>query len=318
MSAFYDKILDIESRGQVYVIAEVGSNWKTRDDLMGSITLAKACGADAVKFQYFTESELYGPVPEIDKTFPLFHLREKCDAVGIDFLCSTFSPAGMDEADKFLKAHKIASSEMSHLRLLEAVKATGKPVILSTGAFGPADIAKAVDVLKGSELILMHANLSYPTKYTDLKKFDQLRANFTGPMGYSDHTTNIDLVASVFKDRGICVYEKHFNPFEYTSTPDAPHSLKRDEFRAMVSYLRGQPNDFNEENEGRLKHIRRVVALKDIRPGDRLVEGENVGIFRVKEADQRGISPFNIDRILGRAATKVVERGRGVGLIDTV
>lgn len=319
MSAFYDKILDIKSRNQAYVIAEVGSNWKTRDDLMGAITLAKACGADAVKYQYFTESELYGPVPEIDKTFPLFHLKEKCDAIGIDFLCSTFSVPGMDEADKFLVAHKIASSEMSHVRLLERAKASNKPIILSTGAFFLADIRRTIEFLAGSELILMHANLSYPTKLTDIKKFEALKSEVGDvPIGYSDHTTSVDLVPKIYKDMGVSVYEKHFNPFDYTDTADAPHSLGRDEFKCMVSYLRGQPNDFNEENEGRLKHIRRVVAIKEIRPGDRLIEGENIGIFRVREADARGISPFNLDRVIGKGATKVVEVGRGVSIADTV
>lgn len=318
MSAFYDKILDFKKREDVYVIAEVGSNWKTRDDLMGAITLAKACGADAVKYQFFTESELYGPIPQVDKDFPLFHLKEKCDAVGIDFLCSTFSVPGFQDANKFLVAHKVASSELSHVRLLDEVKKSGKPVILSTGGFFLPDIAKAVDYLAGVELILMHANLSYPTRLTDIKKFQALKQNFQDPLGYSDHTTSIDLVPRVYHQMGACVYEKHFNPFEYTDTPDAPHSLGRDAFKCMVSYLRGQPNDFNEENEGRLLHVRRIVAIKDIRPGDRLVEGDNIGIFRVKRPDARGISPFNIDRVLNKAATKVVMRGDGVSLSDTI
>lgn len=315
MSQFIDKILARKNQNSAYVIAELGSNYKSQSDLFGAITLAKACGADAIKYQYLTKSELFGPAPEIDRTFPLRQLREKCDAVGIDFLCSSFSPEGLKEVDQFVDAHKIASSEMNHVRLLKAAKDTKKPIILSTGAFFMADIQRTLKFLEGSEIVLMHCNVKYPAKYTKLKKFDSFKG-FSGPIGFSDHTTSVDIVPMFYKDRGASVIEKHFNPFDYTDTPDAPHSLSTEEFKCMVSYLRNDPNDFDEENEARLKHLRRVVALKDLNPGDRLVEGETIGIYRSKVEDASGVSPFAIDRLEGKAATKVVKAGHGVSLLD--
>lgn len=166
-------------------------------------------------------------------------------------------------------------------------------------------------------LILMHSNISYPAKYVDMKKFKAIKDAFPSiPLGYSDHTTNIDAVPKFLKENGVCIYEKHFNPFDLTDTPDAPHALNRDEFKTLVSYLRNVPGDYNEESEARLKHIRRVVALKDLAPGDRLKENDNMGIFRVKIRDVNGVNPFAIDRLEGKAVNKPIKAGAGISLND--
>jgi sialic acid synthase SpsE len=115
---------------------------------------------------------------------------------------------------------------------------------------------------------------------------------------------------------GASVYEKHFNPFDHQDTPDAPHSLNRDEFKAFTSILRGEPVAFTEEGEARLKHVRRIVATKDISPGDVLTEGQNIGIYRSKENDAKGLNPFAIYELEGRIVTKPIRQGEGVSISD--
>lgn len=315
MSAFYEKLVEYKRQGKVYVVAEVGSNWHTKEDLFGAVSLAKACGADAVKFQYFTLSELYGPNPKIDPTFPLAQLKEKADAVGIDFLCTSFSPAGLKEVDKYVPAHKVASSEMAHVRLLEAVRDTGKPILLSTGAYFLTDIARTLRLLKDCEVVVLHCNVKYPAKFSNLKKFDELKKR-TPIFGYSDHTMSIDVVPLFFKERGVTVYEKHFNPFGYFDTPDSPHSLNVDEFKCMVSFMRDAPNDYDEEMEARLMYVRRLIALTDLQPGDILKEGVNVGIYRAQKPDAKGASPFVLDKLDGKMIGREIRRGDGVALAD--
>lgn len=315
MSAFYDKILDYKKRKAVYVIAEVGSNYKSHTDLMNSVSLAKACGADAVKFQYFTRGELYGPAYELDQAFPLRQLKEKADAVGIDFLCTAFSPEGLHEVDQYVVAHKIASSEMAFVKLLDAAVETGKPIILSTGGYFETDIKRTLAHLKDHEVILMHCNHAYPAKHADLKKFDKI-CKMVDVCGYSDHTTSIDIVPLFFQERGVTVYEKHFNPFGYVDTPDGPHSLNVDEFKCMVSHLRGSPNDFSEEGDARLMHVRRVVALTDLAPGDILKDGVNMGVFRAQSPDARGVNPFAQSKLEGKTVGVNVPRGAGISFSD--
>lgn len=327
--SLFDKIKQFQVDDKAYIVAEVGSNYRDYNDLINSVRFAKQVGADAVKFQYFSESELYGPEIKLNPENFLPQLRAKADAVGIDLLCSTFSPLGMAEVDPFVDGHKIASSEMSHVRLLEKVKETDKTVIISTGAYHKSDIKRVVDFMKydpadpmpgntklSPKMVLLHCNVKYPARFSDMQKFRDLHTVWSGPIGFSDHSLSIDVVPLAFKNAGAVVIEKHFNPFGLTDTPDAPHSLGMDEFKAMVETLRGAPSTYTEENDARLLHVRRVVATKDIAVGEVISEGVNMGIFRVKKPDAKGVNPFNIGSIEGRKAARAIAQGEGISILD--
>jgi len=311
-----DKLIGLKGIGRQYVVAEVGSNYHSKDDLFGAISLAQRCGADAVKYQYFTESELYGPTPQLDQDFPLELLAEEAKAMGIDFLCTAFSPAGLARVDPFVQAHKIASSEMSYVDLLDAAKASRKPVILSTGGSFIPDINRVIKYMADTPLVVTHCNHSYPARYVDIKKFSAIRDIWNGLIGFSDHTTSIDIVPTVMCQVGVTVYEKHFNPFGYTDTPDAGHSLNRDEFKCMVNIMRQMPSEYSEEGGARLMHLRRVVATADINPGDLLKSGVNMGVFRSRSIDASGLNPFAIDKLEGSRAVKFKAKGEGLCLGD--
>ena len=293
-----------------YIIAELGSNYRDNEDLVYAISLAKSAGADAIKYQYFDESELYGPTPKLAKhIFP--RLKEKAMAVGIDLIASSFSPEGLKEIDPYVDAHKIASCEMSHMRLLEAAKSTGKTLILSTGAHGLLAIKRAIDFMCGHPMVILHCNVSYPTKYTDYLKFKEIKT-LHDVVGYSDHTTNIDVVPLSYVASGAKVIEKHFNPFDLKDTPDAPHSLNQKEFSTMCALLKGSVPGFTEENEAKLKHIRRIVAIRHIEQGDVLKEGVNIGFFRSRIEDAVGISPMDVSILEGRTANRSIQSGHGI------
>lgn len=312
----FERIQNIKSQNKVYIIAEIGSNYKDYTDQVNAISLAKQMGADAIKFQYFNDSELYGPRPIIEDDHPFQRLKIKADRVGIDLIASSFSPEGLERINPFVCAHKIASCEMSHIRLIEAAKKTAKPIILSTGAYSVQDIKRVVDFVGDYPLILMHCNVSYPAKYVDIEKFRVIKSIYGGPVGFSDHTTNIDVVPESLKREGASVYEKHWNPYEFKDTADAPHSLTTDEFQCMVTHLRGVPSHFNEESVARLKHIRRIVSTRDIRLGESFIEGENIGIFRSRFSDPRGANPFSISEICKKKANKEIKAGLGVSFMD--
>ena len=76
------------------IIAEVGSNFSSEKDLIDSVEIAKSCGATAVKFQLFSECDLYGKGSETynfnPKTLP--QLKQKCLENDIELMCSAFSP----------------------------------------------------------------------------------------------------------------------------------------------------------------------------------------------------------------------------------
>lgn len=304
-------IQKIRALPKPYIIAELGSNYKTEEQMIDAVRVAKGCGANAIKYQWFNKEELYGPA-EINVNHPFEHIRAKCNQHGIDLICSTFSPKAMVMLDPYLDAHKVASCEMAHVRLLEVANQSGKTVILSTGAYSLKDVCRAMEYLTTQRTILLHCNVAYPAKFCEYSKFANLKA-IHSYVGFSDHTTSIDIVPQFFAHKGAMVIEKHFNPFNLTDTPDAPHSLNENEFKAMVQGLKGY-DGYTEENIAKTNWIRRVMAIKDIKAGDILKEGENIGIYRPKSFDIAGAIPFMIDLMNGCKSKVDIKEGTGVAL----
>ena len=222
-----------------YVIAEIGANHN------GDIALAKRmideakyCGADAVKFQSWSAASLisrsefgrntryadkdrhFGSLLEMVEAYqltPLQHheLAHYCAELKIHFLSSAFSPEEVDLlVEVGVPALKIASMDVTHPLLLRKMAETGKPVLLSTGMSSMAEVASAVDTLRGAgcgELAILHCVSLYPPSDTDfnLRNIGMLETAFQVPVGFSDHSlgTAIALGAVAL---GACVVEKHF------------------------------------------------------------------------------------------------------------
>lgn len=223
------------------IIAEIGSNWKTLDDCYRSIDIAKDCGADAVKFQTYTHAELFG-VPGNRSCQPqLAELHRHAKKVGIEFLCTGFSPEGYAQIDPYVRRHKVASSELTSPDLLNAVNEFRKPVLLSTGGATFTEISHALLVLRNVKVTLLYCVAEYPAKVIDFAWFLKMKKEFSGlDIGYSDHSIDALNIPMLAKDLGSKVIEKHVNFTHYSDTPDAPHSLNKDEFRLMVKNLRGK------------------------------------------------------------------------------
>lgn len=90
----------------------------------------------------------------------------------------------------------------------------GKPVVISTGLCGLADVSDAVECLQKNgcqKIILLHCVSIYPPAddMVNLNNIDMLRNTFGCKVGYSDHT--IGTVAPLLAmAKGVCIIEKHF------------------------------------------------------------------------------------------------------------
>ncbi len=330
-----------------FVIAEVGSNWTSYNDCKDSIAMAKAVGADAAKFQAFNGKALFGSVSAAEKdaagepqltglldggyNLPLDwipKLAERCKKVGIEFLCTAFSPELVKAVDPYVEVHKIASSDLTSPEMLEAVKATGKPVILSCGASSKTDVAIALrghekiswKGFEGSKVVLLYCNSAYPSREHNLFLMEELK-RYGGPVGYSDHSLDVIYAPlSAVKHFGAVVIEKHFKLRDDMQTPDAPHSLNPDQFQLMVDYIRGKRSievaPSKEEKDMLLKHNRRLIATADLKPGTTLKRNENYGAFRSLEEDSNGLSPFFWEQLEGKTLNKEVLAGKGLSTSD--
>jgi len=312
-----------------FIIAEVGSNWEDFSDCIVSIEQAKVAGADAVKFQLFSFEELYGwndwKTGELEN-YHLDHewlpkLAQHAKAIGIKFMCTAFSPEGVAAVDPFVEMHKVASSDLTYPQLLEAVAKTGKPVLLSCGASSRGDIEQALARLPKERTTLMYCVSAYPARSVDIEVLHELLKACTGPVGFSDHTTDIYGAPVAAARFGAEVIEKHFTAFPHLDTPDRRHSLTPDEFKRMVDRIRGRDEPrlgpTFEESAMFLRHNRRLVAVRDIQPGEVLRFGQNYGAYRTLQDDTRGLSPFlwNHEQYgpEGKRAAVTIGRGKGIG-----
>lgn len=324
-----------------FIIAEVGSNWRDIHDCLRSIEAAKEAGADAVKFQLFNEQALYGVLSLTDATAPdsdipleeLYargSLRKRlpgemppewipllsahCDEHAIEFLCSAFSPELYDVVNPYVRIHKVASSEMAHIRILDKLKGYGKPVLLSTAGHSETEIRLALRRLGETPVVLMYCVGAYPARRTELWKLSRFAHEFRVPAGLSDHSTEI---LAMTWGTGACVIEKHFTVIPDVMTPDRPHSLIPSEFKEMVQAIRGNlPEQNADDNSMRLLHHRRLIALRDLKKGDVLKEGETFGIYRSHVPSLDWLPPHAAPSIEGHRVRVNIQAGHAIGRWD--
>lgn len=245
----------------VFTICEVGSNYNgSIDCALDYLRAAKRAGADAVKFQTLRKDKLVAPRIYVDgrwvenpvyKAFSSlelpdewhFELKRCADQTGIEFFSTPFYLEAVDLMERAgVRTYKIASGDISFLPLLQAVGATGKRVIMSTGASALADIETALNVLTQSgarDITLLHCVANYPPRWEEmnLRAMVTLKEEFGLPVGISDHTPG-SLVAIAAVALGAVAVEKHVTFDRGQAGPDHPFAMTMDEFADMIAQLR--------------------------------------------------------------------------------
>jgi len=216
-----------------YVIAEIGLNHNGDVEIAKQlIDVARRAGANAVKFQKRTPEvstpEHMRNVPRETPwgTMTYFEYRHRVEfghdeyveigdyatLSGLDWFASPWDvPSVHFLEDLNVVAHKIASASVTDIELLEALRATGKPLILSTGMSTIEQIDRAIEVLGTDNLVLMHATSTYPMEpeEANLRVIETLRQRYEGvPVGYSGHERGLQIsVAAVAL--GAVAVERH-------------------------------------------------------------------------------------------------------------
>jgi sialic acid synthase SpsE len=237
-------------------------------------------------------------------------VADACRELGIVFFATPFDLDAVDALEKLgVPAHKIASADITHKPLLEAVAATGKPVFLATGASTLDEVRRAVDWmgLGPDKLVLLACTLTYPTPDPDghFARIETYRREMAPYLiGMSDHTIGSAGAWMTAALGGVCI-EKH-----YTIDPDLPDvpdhklSVTPPELAEMVqacnraAVLRGDPwiGVRDSEQPARRLARRSIVLERDVAAGAPL-SAADLGFKR----PGTGIPPFEADRVIGRA-----------------
>jgi len=324
-----------------YVIAEIGSNHNGDMALCRQlIDSAKSAGADAVKFQSWSEASLisqaeygrnieysdkkrhFGSLLEMVRKYqftPEQHgeIFRYCRGQGIAFLSSCFAREEVDLLDSLeVAAFKIASMDINHLRLLDYVAGKHRPVILATGMATLGEIERALAALRrggSGPVALLHCVSLYPPEpeLINLRNLESLQSVFEVPVGFSDHTlgTAVPIAAIAL---GACIIEKHFTLDKNLDGWD--HAISAD--AAELAYIVREGNCVfqalgsrtrmvsGRELERRKKMRRRLVVTREVRAGQTLAEAD----IECKRPGT-GIHPDEIAYVLKRSLRRNLQVG---------
>lgn len=320
---------------KTFIIAEAGVNHNGKVDLaMQLVDKAVEAGADCVKFQTFiTENEMvkdaekaeyqknstgdteneFEMVKKLELSFEEFRqIKAYCEQKNILFLSTPFDLDSIDFLDSLdIFCWKIPSGEITNLPYLIKIAKTKRDIIMSTGMCELDEVRQAVRILEengAGKITLLHCNTEYPTPYEDvnLQAMDTLHKEFQLEIGYSDHTSGIEVpIAAVA--RGAAVIEKHFTLDRNMEGPDHKASLEPNELKKMIISIRniekalgsGEKKPSNSEKKNISVARKSIVAKKAIRKGEQFTE-ENLAVKR----PGTGISPMRWNEIVGLYAKK--------------
>lgn len=200
----------------VYIIAEIGINHNgSMDNVIKMIDGAKGAGCDAVKFQkrtpelcvpkdqwYIERDTPWGRMTYIDYrhkvelTYDDYKEVDRyCNEVGMDWFASCWDEDSVDFLEQFNpKLYKAASASLTDINLLKKKKATGKPLMISTGMSTMEEIEKAVSEIGTDNLMIAHSTSTYPCvlEELNLNVIRTLKEKYPNvPIGYSGHETGL-------------------------------------------------------------------------------------------------------------------------------
>ena len=277
----------------VFVIAEIGINHN------GSLAIARklidgAClsGADAVKFQKRTP-ELCVPRDqwEIERDtpwgrMPYIEYRKKIEFredeyAAIDRYCRErdilwFASCWDEEAVKFMEqfsppCYKSASASLTDTNLLQAMRDTGRPLIVSTGMSTREEIDLAVNSIGMDQLLIAHSTSMYPCPphELNLKMIRTLKDAYDDcPIGYSGHEVGLAPTWAAVS-LGATFIERHITLDRAMWGSDQAASVEVSGFMRLVSNIRdierSMGDGIKRVYEGEIEKRRTLRKITDVR-----------------------------------------------------
>ena len=333
----------------VLIIAEIGNN---HDGCLSKacalIDIAADSGADLVKFQTFRGRDIVTPLVK-SSDYPDWNVKEFAqwheflDSIalsyedhieafkyarkkGITAFSTPTSPGSLEFLEEIgCPLYKVASMDLTNVRLLRAIKATGKPAIVSTGMSSEQDVQNALEIFDDAELVLMHCISDYPLSPKDanlcsIKRLSDL-AGDERYVGFSDHSLGYDL-SLVALGAGARVFEKHIT-YDRESQCRAEHhfSLNPNELCELVSCIRLYHSAMGEqalqrsrkEKENKLAYRRSIHVNSDLKCGH-VLDDSNIEILRPGD----GAEPSAYYELKGKKLIRDIKAWEPLDLEDVI
>lgn len=339
----------IISRSNPYFIAEAGVNHNGDVGMaLDLVDVAADAGADAIKFQTFSADRLVtkdATKPEyqkqtggVDSQYDLLkryefdravheRIQNHCRERGITFLSTPFDEASADMLmDLGVPAFKVGSGELDNFPLLRHIAQLGKPMIVSTG-MGTMDEVHSVykeinSVSPDIELAFLHCTSAYPCKIEDvnLRAMETMLDELKTPVGYSDHTTTVEMPAFAVS-AGAVIVEKHFTLDSSLEGPDHAASLEPGELKRAVELVDVASRALGDSEKAPTasEQENMVTARKSLHAAQHLPKGAPIQpkhVNALRPSD--GLSPRYYDDVIGVKTRRAIEEGEAITLNDLV
>ena len=323
---------------KVFIIAEAACNHMSSVELARAmIDCAAAAGADAIKFQTYKGERIvtkYAPAFWGTETMKQTEYYKKLDKFDRQDYADLFdyakernilpfsTPFGIEDAEMLndlgMEIVKIPSFEIVNLDLIGHIASFGKPIILSTGAATYEEIDRAISTVlsRGNpNLALLACTLSYHTEVEDanLSRIQTLKKMYPHFMiGMSDHTlpdTNM-VIPAISVALGARIIEKHYTMSRAMTGSGHYFSLEPTDLGKMVANIRlfekllgdGEMGTADVEKRAKAGGRKSIVAKREIGVGELLTR--SMVTFK---RPGTGISPADIDLLIGKEVTKTIQ-----------
>lgn len=322
-----------------FIIAEIG---QAHDGSLGTahayIDAAAEVGVDAIKFQTHiahAESTLDEPFrirfSNQDETRYDYWKRmefkpeqwaglaEHAKEKGLVFLSSAFSIEAVNLlSDIGMPAWKVGSGETLSPHILDAMLASGGPILLSTGMSSWLELDNIVAGLsdKGADYAIMQCTSKYPTTLEEvgLNILEEFHQRYACPIGLSDHSgTPFPALAAMAKNCHIL--ELHVTFDKRMFGPDVPASLTFEELAFVVqarnAFAKMKTNPVDKDSMAADLNDMRKMFGKSLTLTAPLTKGTVLKTEHITtKKPGSGIHPDQISKIVGRTLAHDVTHNR--------
>lgn len=321
---------EVGSTQPCFVLAEVASAHEgSADEALRMLDAAFRMGADGIKFQLFKADRLVVHRHPIRKDFEQIELTDKewrkilasARGSGLALFTECFDFPSLELAKEAgADAYKIHTTDMESKDFVRAVAEVGKPVFFATGGVPEDALAEAISMVGDRELGLLFGFQTFPTPVEEIRfrELESMKARYRVPVGFLDHTDGGTLFAlmapALSVTYGADLVEKHFTLDRSKKGFDYQSSLNPEDFHRMVEMIRtaerargeaGQPMSTAADGYHR-KMARFIVAKTLIGRGD-IITAEKLDFKRIDPNKDPGLSPRDVNRIVGRHARHPIE-----------
>jgi N,N'-diacetyllegionaminate synthase len=320
-----------------FIIAEIGQAHEGSLGILHSYIEALAdTGVDAIKFQIhiaeaesseyelfrvkfsYEDNTRYDYWKRMEFTLEQWkEVKEHCDNVGLEFICSPFSSMAVDWLEDIgVKKYKIGSGEVGNFLMLEKIAKTGKDIILSSGMSSFEELDDTINFLKpyGNKISILQCTTKYPTSAIDIgvNVVSELQGRYLVSTGLSDHSGKIYPSLSAVS-LGAEILEFHVVFDKRMFGPDSESSLTICEVKQLVEGVRfieeSLANKVNKKKSSQYDDLKMMFG-KTLTINRDMKMGEVIDFndLDAKKPANQGISAKQYGKILGRRLNKNIRK----------